>query len=142
MDITLLYFRQELIEKLLEEKYDVYVSFPKSDNVKIFEEKGCKFIDVQMDRHGINPFKDIKIIFKYLKIMKQIRPDFVLTYTIKPNIYGGIAARIRKIPQIANITGLGTALENEGLLQKIAILLHKIALKKVYCCFAHHFQTP
>lgn len=138
MDITLLYFRQELIEKLIEENYDVYVSFPKSENSKKFEEKGCKFLDVQMDRHGINPFKDIRIIFKYLKILKQIKPDFILTYTIKPNIYGGIAARIRKVPQIANITGLGTALENEGLLQKIAVLLHRIALKKVNCCFAQN----
>lgn len=141
MDITLLYFRQELIDKLLEKKYDVYVSFPKSENVQIFENKGCKFIDVQMERHGLNPFKDTKIIKNYLKIMKEIKPDFVLTYTIKPNVYGGIASRILKISQIANITGLGTALENKGLLQKIAILLHKIALRKVYCCFAQNEEN-
>ena len=141
MDITLLYFRQELIDKLLEEKYDVYVSFPKSENVEIFENKGCKFIDVQMERHGLNPFKDIKVIIKYLKIMKKIKPDFVLTYTIKPNIYGGIASRILKVSQIANITGLGTALENKGLLQKIAILLHRVALKKVHCCFAQNEEN-
>ena len=141
MDITLLYFRQELIEKLIKEKHEVYVSFPKSDNVKIFEEKGCKFIDVQMDRHGINPFKDIKIIFKYLKILKKIKPDYVLTYTIKPNVYGGFAARIRKVKQIANITGLGTAMENGGLIQKLAIILHKIGLKKVYCCFVQNTEN-
>lgn len=141
MDITLLYFRQELIEKLLEEKYEVYVSFPKSDNVKAFEEKGCHFIDTQMDRHGINPIKDIKIIFKYLKILRNLRPEYVLTYTIKPNVYGGIAARITKTKQIANITGLGTALENNGIIQKVAILLHKIALKKVTCCFAQNTEN-
>ena len=141
MDITLLYFRKELIERLMKEKYEVYVSFPKCDNVKIFEEMGCKFIDVQMDRHGLNPFKDFKIILKYLKVIKKIKPDYILTYTIKPNIYGGIAARIRKTPQISNITGLGTALENGGLLQKLAIILHKLALKKVKCCFVQNEEN-
>lgn len=141
MDITLLYFRQELIERLIKEKIDVYVSFPKSENVKVFEEKGCKFIDVQMDRHGMNPFKDFIILRNYLRILKKIKPDYVLTYTIKPNIYGGIACRIKKVKQIANITGLGTALENKGFLQKIAIFLHKIALKNVYCCFAQNEEN-
>ncbi len=141
MDITLLYFRQELIDELIKRKYKVYVSFPKSKNVEVFEKKGCMFIDTPMDRHGINPFKDIKIIFKYLKIIKEIKPDYVLTYTIKPNIYGGIACRIKKVKQIANITGLGTALENKGFLQKIAIFLHKIALKNVYCCFAQNEEN-
>ena len=141
MDITLLYFRQELIEKLIQEKFDVYVSFPKSENAKKFKEQGCKFIDVPMNRHGINPFKDIKVILKYLKIIKKIKPDYVLTYTIKPNIYGGIACRLKRIKQIANITGLGTALENNGVLQKIAILLHRIALKNVYCCFAQNEEN-
>lgn len=141
MDITLLYFRQELIDELIKRKYKVYVSFPKSKNVEVFEKKGCMFIDTPMDRHGINPFKDIKIIFKYLKIIKEIKPDYVLTYTIKPNIYGGIACRIRKTKQIANITGLGTAMENKGILQKIAILLHKIGLKKVKCCFVQNTEN-
>lgn len=141
MDITLLYFRQELIDRLLGEKYNVYVSFPKSKNVNVFEQKGCNFIDIQMDRHGINPFKDIKIIFEYIKIIKKIKPDYVLTYTIKPNIYGGIASRIVKVPQIANITGLGTAMEKKGILQKIAILLHKMGLKKVKCCFVQNTEN-
>lgn len=141
MDITLLYFRQELIEKLIENGYEIYVSFPKSENAERLEEKGCKFIDVQMERHGINPLKDIKIIFRYLNIIKQIKPNWVLTYTIKPNIYGGIACRLKRVKQIANITGLGTALENKGLLQKITIILHKIALKKVYCCFAQNQEN-
>lgn len=141
MDITLLYFRQELIKRLVKEGYEVYVSFPRSENIRIFEEIGCKHINVEMDRHGINPFKDIKIIFKYLKILKEIKPDYVLTYTIKPNVYGGIATRIRKVKQIANITGLGTALENGGILQKLAIILHKIGLKKVHCCFVQNTEN-
>lgn len=141
MDVTLLYFRQELIDELLKRGHEVYVSFPKSESKKIFEEKGCKFINVEMERHGLNPFKDIKVIKKYIKIIKEIKPDFVLTYTIKPNVYGGLACRKTKTKQIANITGLGTALENKGMLQKIAIILHRIGLKKVHRCFAQNQEN-
>lgn len=134
-DITLLYFRKELIEKLVAEKNDVTVCFPKSDKVNEFINMGCKFIDIKMDRRGTNPVKDMGIIFNYLKILKETKPDIVLTFTIKPNLYGGFACRIRKIPYIANITGLGTALQNEGLLQKLTIFLYHIAFKKIKCCF-------
>ena len=134
-DMTLLYFRKELIEKLVSEKNDVTVCFPKSDKVSEFINMGCKFIDIKMDRRGTNPVKDMGIIFNYLKILKETKPDVVLTFTIKPNLYGGFACRIRKIPYIANITGLGTALQNEGLLQKLTIFLYHIAFKKIKCCF-------
>ena len=134
-DITLLYFRKELIEKLVAEKNEVIVCFPKSDKVNEFVNMGCKFIDIKMDRRGTNPIKDMGIIFNYLKILKETKPDIVLTFTIKPNLYGGFACRIRKIPYIANITGLGTALQNEGLLQKLTIFLYHIAFKKIKCCF-------
>lgn len=134
-DITLLYFRKELIEKLIEEKNKVIVCFPKSDNVKEFINMGCEFIDIKMDRRGTNPIKDMTIIFNYLKILKKTKPDIVLTYTIKPNLYGGLACRIKNIPYIANITGLGTALQNEGILQKITIFLYHRAFKKIKCCF-------
>lgn len=134
-DITLLYFRKELIEKLVAEKNDVTVCFPKSDKVNEFINMGCKFINIKMDRRGTNPVKDMGIIFNYLKILKETKPDIVLTFTIKPNLYGGFACRIKKIPYIANITGLGTALQNEGLLQKLTIFLYHIAFKKIKCCF-------
>ena len=134
-DITLLYFRKELIEKLVAEKNDVTVCFPKSDKVNEFINMGCKSIDIKMDRRGTNPVKDMGIIFNYLKILKETKPDIVLTFTIKPNLYGGFACRIKKIPYIANITGLGTALQNEGLLQKLTIFLYHIAFKKIKCCF-------
>lgn len=134
-DITLLYFRKELIEKLIKEKNEVIVCFPKSDKVNEFIKMGCKFIDIKMDRRGTNPVKDMGIIFRYLKILKMEKPDIVLTFTIKPNLYGGFACRLKKIPYIANITGLGTALQNEGILQKFTIILYHIAFKNIKCCF-------
>jgi len=73
--------------------------------------------------------------------MKKIKPDMVLTYTIKPNVYGGIACRLLKMPYIANITGLGTAIENAGLLQKLTTLLYKISLKKSSCVFFQNSEN-
>lgn len=140
-DLGLYNFRKELIEKLIELKYEVYISLPEGPKVKDLIDLGCTFIETDVDRRGTNPIKDLMLIFKYKKIIKDINPDIVLTYTIKPNIYGGIASRIRKIPYIANITGLGTALENEGLLQKILIHLYRIALKNVKCCFAQNEEN-
>ena len=134
-DITILYVRKELIEKLLQEGYDVTVSFPKTEKVKDFEEMGCKFINSDVDRRGMNPFRDFKLLLQYIKAIKTSKPDIVLTFTIKPNLYGGIACRIKKVPFIANITGLGTALQKDGFLKKMTIFLYHIAFKNVKCCF-------
>lgn len=137
-DLGLYNFRKELIEKLIELNSEVYISLPQGPKILELKELGCQYIETAVDRRGINPIKDLKLLLKYIKIIRNIKPDYVLTYTIKPNIYGGIACRITKTKQIANITGLGTALENKGILQKIAIALHRIALKKVKCCFAQN----
>lgn len=137
-DLGLYNFRKELIEKLIELNSEVYISLPQGPKILELKELGCQYIETAVDRRGINPIKDLKLLLKYIKIIRNIKPDYVLTYTIKPNIYGGTACRITKTKQIANITGLGTALENKGILQKIAIALHRIALKKVKCCFAQN----
>lgn len=137
-DLGLYNFRKELIEKLIELNSEVYISLPQGPKILELKELGCQYIETAVDRRGINPIKDLKLLLKYIKIIRNIKPDYVLTYTIKPNIYGGIACRITKTKQIANITGLGTALENKGILQKTAIALHRIALKKVKCCFAQN----
>ena len=70
-----------------------------------------------------------------MRLIKIYMPDAVLTYTIKPNVYGGLASRFAKIPYVANITGLGTAIENKGIIQNIAIKLYKIGLKKASMIF-------
>lgn len=137
-DLGLYNFRKELIEKLIELNSEVYISLPQGPKILELKELGCQYIETAVDRRGINPIKDLKLLLKYIKIIRNIKPDYLLTYTIKPNIYGGIACRITKTKQIANITGLGTALENKGILQKTAIALHRIALKKVKCCFAQN----
>ena len=84
-----------------------------------------------MDRHGKNPLGELKLISEYKKLYNEVKPDIVLGFTIKPNIYGAYVAKKKNIPFVANITGLGTALENNGLSQKILILMYKIAFKNI-----------
>ncbi|MFK4785443.1 glycosyltransferase family 4 protein [Fusobacterium sp. MFO224] len=128
-------FRQELLKKLKEENHDIYISCPDGEFIEKVKELGCNFIDAKISRHGKNILEDFKLLKNYIKIIQKIKPDVVLTYTIKPNIYGGIACRLLKTSYLVNITGLGTALENKSIMRKILIYLYKIALKNVNCIF-------
>lgn len=129
-DVVIYNFRKELVWELLEQGYEVYLSSPKGERIPLLQDRGVKYIPTIVDRHGTSVVGDAKLFRQYLSIMGDIQPDMVLTYTIKPNIYGGMAARICKIPYLVNITGLGTALEHEGILQKITTVLYKISIRK------------
>ena len=122
-------FRRELVQELMKDG-EVYVSTPNGVDVDNLISLGCHHIETMMERHGTNPVNDIKLLVSYIKLIKKIRPDVVLTYTVKPNTYGGIACRILKVPYITNITGLGVALENKGIVSSIVRILYKIGLKK------------
>ena len=129
-DVGLYKFRGELLERLLEEKHEVYISLPYGSFVPKMTEMGCVFLDTPIERRGTDPLKDLSLLQNYRKLLKQIRPDIVLTYTIKPNVYGGLACQMEKVPYIANVTGLGSAVENGGILQKVTSVLYKMGLKK------------
>ena len=133
-DIGLYQFRRELIAAL-REKHEVILSLPDGDMVRPLEEMGCRFLDTPVDRRGINPVKDLGLLCRYWKLLRQEKPDLVITYTIKPNIYGGLVSRILRIPYAVNITGLGTAFQNPGLLRSLVTFLYKIALKKAKVVF-------
>ena len=107
-------FRNELVVKLLE-AYEVHVSLPDETNNQELEEEGCIIHKTPINRRGVNPVEDFKLFREYNKLIKQVKPDVVLTYTIKPNVYGGFACKMRRVSYIANITGLGSALENPGI---------------------------
>ena len=126
-------FRKELLEKLIEQNNEVYISLPNDEYVSKLEKIGCKFIDTQLNRRGTNPISDLKLFLFYRKLINEVKPDVVLTYTIKPNVYGGMACSVTNTPYITNITGLGTSIENSGLMQKITLQLYKIGLKKSSC---------
>lgn len=128
-------FRKEIIQRLLDEKYKVYIVLPYGEDVDKLVAMGCEFINLPLDRRGMNPITDFKLLLEYYKVIKKIKPDIVLSYTIKPNLYGGIVCRLLRTPFIPNITGLGSAVENSGLLQSFSLFLYRIALKEASCVF-------
>jgi len=115
--ITLYSFRKELIKKLAEEGNEVYLSLPESEENKYFEELGCKIVPTEIDRRGVNPVKDLKLIAFYKKMIPQINPDIIFSYTIKPNIYGTMASN-GKYKQVCNVTGTGGTFLKENLVSK------------------------
>ena len=127
-------FRNELLLKLLE-SYEVHVSLPDAEKVPQLAREGCQVHRTPIDRRGVNPIKDMGLFLAYWQLIRNIKPDVVLTYTIKPNIYGNLCCRLKRIPYIANITGLGSVFENGGMVQKIVVLLYKLSLKKASCIF-------
>ena len=130
----LLNFRHELIETLLKE-YKVAILAADTGRVDECKAMGCEYHEFAMDTHGTNPLNERKLISAYKKKIREIAPDIVLTYTIKPNIYAGIACAALGIPYVANITGLGTAVENGGMMQKITLPLYRYGLRKAQKVF-------
>lgn len=122
--------RKELIQELINNNYKVYLVLPYGKKVDSLQKMGCEFINVPLDKRGVNPFTDLKLIRKYYKIIKKIQPHLVLSYTIKPNIYGGLVCRMRKVPHYPNITGLGSSIEKEGAVREIVIKLYQLGLNK------------
>lgn len=127
-------FRNELVEKLLAEG-EVTASLPDEVKTKELSEEGCKVVQTPINRRGVNPVEDIKLFFNYCRLMKREKPDLVLTYTIKPNIYGGFCCRVLKVPYVVTVTGLGSTFQKEGLLRKMIITMYRMGLKKAECVF-------
>ena len=120
-------FRRELIEELLK-NHEVLISVPFGDHIDDFKRLGCRVIDTELDRRSINPVKDIGLYHTYRKLLKAERPDMVITYSIKPNIYAGFACRQMGIPYCVNVQGLGTAFQKPAL-ACLVTALNKTALK-------------
>lgn len=134
-DIGLYNFRKELLQALIQEGYELHIALPYGSFVDKMQEMGCIYYDTEMDRRGKNPLQEAELINCYRKILKCVKPDLVLTYTIKPNIYGGSLCSYLNIPYITNITGLGTAVEGNGLLQKMTASMYRYAMRGVSCLF-------
>jgi glycosyltransferase involved in cell wall biosynthesis len=128
-------FRRELISRLMEEGAEITISAPEIEDVPYFKRIGCKLLNTTINKRGTNPITDVRLLLEYLKIVRTEKPNVVLTYTIKPNVYGGIISRLSKVPYIPNITGLGSAVEKKGFLQMITLLLYKVALKNATYTF-------
>lgn len=140
-DVVIYNFRLELVERLINDGYEVHISSPYGERIDDLTALGAIFHEIDMDRHGMNPISELKLLLSYKKLFEEVKPDVILGYTIKPNIYGAMAAGWKNIPFIANITGLGTAVENPGMSQKLMILLYKIAFRKVQKVFFQNTEN-
>lgn len=121
-------FRKDLIAEL-KKHANVTVAVPHNDRWEELHKLADRVIELPVDRRGRNPLHDSNLFQQYCAMLKEVKPDLVLTYTIKPNIYGGLACRMAHIPYAVNITGLGSAIENGGWLKRFVLMLYKLALK-------------
>lgn len=139
--ITLYSFRRELIERLCADGHEVYLSLPVSDDNKFFEDLGCKIVPTEVDRRGVNPAKDLKLIAFYKKMIPEVNPDIIFSYTIKPNIYGTLAINGKKrkngtlYRQVCNITGTGGTFLEDNFVAKICRFLYRHSVKNCYKVF-------
>lgn len=121
-------FRMSLIKALLAEGHEVVAIAPEDAYSERLVAAGCKFVPVRMEQ-GINPFEDIQLVWRLYRKYKEVKPDVVLHYTIKPNIYGAMAAHWAGIPAINNVSGLGTVFITSDYISKIALRLYKFAFR-------------
>lgn len=123
-------FRSGVIRAMVQDGHDVVVVAP--DDGRIDMEKaipGVKSISINLNKRGINPIEDIKLTFELYKLYKQENPDIIFHYTIKPNIYGTLAAKMAGKKSVAILTGLGYSFVKGGIIAKIAVGLYRFSLK-------------
>ncbi|HTH55103.1 MAG TPA: glycosyltransferase family 4 protein [Cyclobacteriaceae bacterium] len=132
-------FRMNFVKALLAQGHEVHTVAPHDDYTQFLVEAGCVHHDLKMDSRGANPIKDLLLIFELLGKYRLIKPDVILHYTVKPNVYGTLAAGLLRIPTINNVCGLGTIFLKKNWISSFAIALYKLAFlfpKKVF------FQNP
>lgn len=140
-DYSIYNTRLELIEQFISRGDEVHISSPEGERTPDLIALGCIFHKTPINRHGMNLFEEFQLIKKYEQLFSKIRPDVILGYTIKPNIYGAIAAKKNKIPFIANITGLGTAVETPSWKQRLFIELYRYAFRNIYYIYFQNTEN-
>lgn len=125
--------RKELIRRLLDFG-EVVICTPFVGHEHDFEDMGCHCIEAVFDRHGTDPFQELKLIAYYKRIIEQVKPDLVITYSIKPNVYAGTICRMKGIPYCSNITGLGTAFRNKAI-SPLVTMMYRTAVRGAKAVF-------
>lgn len=132
---TIYNFRREIVTAFVSAGHEVYISYPLGKNTADIESLGAKVVSANVSRHGTSITGDLKYLLYCIKLIRNIKPDVVLTYTVKPNIYGSLACQLTGTKYMNNITGLGTMLQNQNLISKLICFLEKIGLRKSSCVF-------
>jgi len=123
-------FRGALIRALITSGYEVVAVSPVDKYAARISEFGARFVPLPMDNKGTHPIKDCLLFFRLLTILFKVRPAAFLGYTVKPNVYGGLAARLLGIPAINNVAGLGTAFIRESMVTRIVERLYRLGFAK------------
>jgi len=127
--------RTELIQELKEKGCEVWLKFPHDGGVELIQELGCHTDNSTINRRKMNLLEEYHLLMEYNETMNRIKPDIVLTYTIKCNLYGGFVAASQGIPYIPNITGLGRMFNKNRWIDSLLRLCHKVAFRKASCVF-------
>lgn len=122
-------FRRGLVQNFLSTGNEVLVLAPTDSYTKEIQDWGIQFINTPLERTGANPIKDLGYLRTLFRVFKKEKPDVVLSYTIKSNIYASLAGKISSVPVICNVSGLGTVFMVDGLAGKVAMMLYKIAFR-------------
>jgi glycosyltransferase involved in cell wall biosynthesis len=128
-------FRKPLVEALIADGHEVTVLAPRDDTVPKLEALRCKFRDLDMSVKGLNPVEDFGLILRLRRIFKEMRPDVVLSFTIKNNTFGALAAKAAGVAFVPNVTGLGTAFLSGSALERIVVMLYKAAFRGLRVVF-------
>ncbi len=126
-------FRKELIEAITDNGYDVLISCPYGKKFELMQHINYIYDNPDIDRRGTNIVSDLKLFIHYFLLLAKNRPDVVLTYTAKPNVYCGLAAFLQGIPVISNVTGFGSVLNQTGLVQKFIMALFRFSFRRSAC---------
>jgi len=118
-------FRRPLVEALTGDGHRITILAPPDDAVLQLERLGCRVRPLKMSVKGLNPLEDLKLQRQFGRIFREERPDVVLSYTIKNNIFGARAAKPANVPFLPNVTGLGTAFLSGKLLQTVTEQLYR-----------------
>ena len=128
-------FRMNIVKALTDEGYEVLCIAPEDKYSMKLVLDHVTYIPVKMENRGVNPWKDFVLFLSLWKLFKTHQPDVVLQFTIKPNIYGSMAAKLAGIPVINNVSGLGTVFLNDNISSKVAMGLYKIAFRSPFKVF-------
>ena len=126
---NLLNFRAGLIDGLIRSGYEVVAVAPKDEYVVKLELLGCRFVHLEMDNQGTHPIRDLLLLWRYFRLLKNEKPDLCLFYTVKPNVYGSLASRLCGIPFINNVSGLGAVFIQGGWLRRFVSALYRLAFR-------------
>ena len=135
---TVLNLRMNLIRSLQDAGYRVGVAAPPMEASSQLEAAGISFYPVRMLPTGMRPTADGSLFWQYVRLLRSERPAAILGFTVKPNVYGSLAARLCGIPALNNITGLGTAFISQGPLESLVTALYRPALRKAQAVFFHN----